>query len=432
MGDKFLLRVRKSIWYIPTLYASLSIILTILVVMFDIFLAPKFMMHLPKLFFTNVELAKTTLAAIATALLTMTTITFSTIMVVLTTYSTQFSPRTLQDFITDRKTLRVLGIFIGGFLYSILALLFMREWFDDQPVIAAFVGVLLAVLCLGIFVIFIQHVANSIQVSKLIEKLVQEGLDRMERKEQWRLEGKLKYKEQLSVDHFYFSEIKNIKAPSTGYIQLIDVEQWIALAEKYQLFIEFHKQIGDFVTEHSDICSIYFLKEPQKIKEEELYKAVVVGTERTPIQDESFALQKLVEVALRAISPGINDPNTANSCIRYMSKLILTYAKVDANMELYCNDKGVEKVAIPVKTLEDLLYTTFYQIRNYGKEDLSVMFTILECFILVGEGSNQPTKKKLLVMSEYLTAVIKEEGLHPLDCKRLTSLKQHLTKVLNI
>src|SRR5574342_638842 len=144
---KIVLRIRESIWLLPGIYSIFAFLLALLVIYIDHNelaegIVPSFLM-------TSIDLAQTILGSISAALLTMTTITFSTIMVVLTTYSSQFSPRTLNNFVEDPVTMRVLGIFMGGFVYSTLSLLFMSESWYENNVISATVGVLLAFICLA-------------------------------------------------------------------------------------------------------------------------------------------------------------------------------------------------------------------------------------------------------------------------------------------
>ncbi|UAL47268.1 DUF2254 domain-containing protein [Sutcliffiella horikoshii] len=426
--EKWTLRARKEIWFVPSLYALASIILTAIVISVDTVFADSVQNYLPKMFFTNVDLSTTILSSIATAILTMTTISFSTIMVVLTTYSSQFSPRTLQDFMTEKTTLRVLGVFVGSFIYTVLSLLFMKDWLDEQRVLASGVGVILAVICVGYFVFFIHHVARSIQVSKLIERLMKEGLVTVKKK-------KLLYKaekiifEKMDIPSSASQEKMELTPKATGYVQVIDTEGLAAKGKEHGFHIVFNKRIGDFVTERSVIAIVYFKKE--KPEDVDLTAFIEVGEERTPLQDGEFALQKLAEVALRAISPGINDPNTANNCIRYMSRLLMEFGEVDADAITYLDEDKEKRVTIPQRNFEEILYTGFYQIRIYGERDISVVLTTLECLILIAEGSNQEIKEKVKNMWGFLVDSIKEDYFEPLDVKMVEEKKKKLSELLN-
>jgi Predicted membrane protein (DUF2254) len=143
---QFLFKIKEGTWFIPAVYTIVALILAIVVVYVDFYLEAFY----PEIFLVGLDLGKTILGTIAGSLLTMTTITFSTTMVVLTTYSSQFSPRTLENFIQDPVTMRVLGVFIGGFVYCIFTLLFIRESVGNT-VASATIGVIIAFICLAFF-----------------------------------------------------------------------------------------------------------------------------------------------------------------------------------------------------------------------------------------------------------------------------------------
>jgi uncharacterized membrane protein len=423
--DKWTLKARESIWFVPSIYSVASIILTIIVILIDTVFADSVQNALPKVLFTSVDLGTTILSSIATAILTMTTISFSTIMVVLTTYSSQFSPRTLQDFMTESSTVRVLGVFVGAFIYSVLSLLFMKDWQDDHRVLAAGVGVILAIICVGYFVFFIHHVSRSIRVSMLIERLMKEGMETAKKKIMLVEAGKLVLSEKETFNYIGKMECK---AETTGYVQVLDTEGLAEKAKEHDLFIHYHKRIGDFVTEKSVIGEVYFLKEKKETININPY--MEIGPERTPLQDGEFALQKLTEVALRAISPGINDPNTANNCIRYMSRLLIEFGEIDSESLLFLDGDSKQRITLPQRTFEEILYTAFYQLRIYGQADISVILTILECLILTAEGSSKPIRRKINSMYFFLVNSIKEEQFEPLDIVHIEEKKACLNELL--
>ncbi|WP_223702977.1 DUF2254 domain-containing protein [Sutcliffiella deserti] len=422
---KWTLKARQSIWFVPGVYSLASIILTTMVILVDTVFANLVQGILPGILFTNVDLGATILSSIATAILTMTTISFSTIMVVLTTYSSQFSPRTLQDFMTEKSTLRVLGIFVGSFIYTVLTLLFMKDGLEGERVLSSGVGVILAIICVGYFVFFVHHVSRSIQVSQLIERLMEEGLESVEKKKQNADKGMLQFVEN---EPFSYTEKVSFSLHNTGYIQVIETTNLAKKAKKLNVFISFKKRIGDFVTDRTVIGEIYYLKE--KKEELDIASYVQIGEERTTLQDAEFALQKLTEVALRAISPGINDPNTANNCIRYMSRLLISFGEIDSDALLYLDEEKQQRIAIRQRTFEEILYTAFYQIRIYGKNDISVILAILECLILIAEGSQSKIRRKINSMHDFLVGSIQESQFEPLDLVKLEEKKAVLKERL--
>ena len=160
----------KKMWITLGSYFLFALLLSFIMVMIDNGTWPLEAL-IPPLFFTSVDLAKQILSMLSGVLLTITTFTFSTILVVLTTYSSQFSPRVVENFLMNKITMKVLGIYVGGFFYCITTLLFLREKEFDALVLSATVGVLYSMLCTIYFVIFVYNVSSSIQANNLLGRL---------------------------------------------------------------------------------------------------------------------------------------------------------------------------------------------------------------------------------------------------------------------
>lgn len=175
-------RIRSSFWFIPTFYGVGAFLAAIITLIIDRTIIQGSAMVLPYFFFASYETSVTILSTLVSSMLTMTTITFSTIMVVLTTYLSNFSPRTLQNFITDRITKRVLGIFVGGIIYFIILLLLIEQSSQEDVVyLAPVFAVIYAIVCVAYFVFFIHHVSNWILVGNLIQHITTNTLTTIDR-----------------------------------------------------------------------------------------------------------------------------------------------------------------------------------------------------------------------------------------------------------
>lgn len=177
-------KLKESLWLTPAVISLLSFALALVVGIFDSEIYISLSDHLPPIMLTSVELSRTILGVIAGALITMTVFTFSTTMVVLTTYSSQFSPRVVKNFLMDENTMKTLGIFMGGFIYSIMTLAYMRNGVGSNTVIAAMIGILYILFCLIHFLKYINHVSSYIQMNNLIGRLL---------KRPWKRLGIIKY-----------------------------------------------------------------------------------------------------------------------------------------------------------------------------------------------------------------------------------------------
>ncbi|MFN7249459.1 MAG: DUF2254 domain-containing protein [Anaerobacillus sp.] len=421
---KTFLKVKDNIWLIPSIYCVISLLLSILVIYVDISLNEFLNKHLPGYLMTSVELAQIILGTIAAALVTMTTITFSTIMVVLTTYSSQFSPRILKGFITKSSTMRVLGIFLGGFIYSILSLLFMRKATVDDHVLSATVGVLVAFVCLAFFAYFIHNVATSIQVSNVIYELANDALKTTKREQDALKKFKTKTVDEEPELPREFDKVREITGKEYGYIQLIDYPSLFSLAKEKNWLIEVNQYIGHYVTNKSKLLTIYYKKDDDfQLKVSDF---ITIGDERTSIQDIEFCLIKMVEIALRAISPGINDPNTAIDCIRFLRTPLTEALNNGGRYILFFDEKQMPRLIKKKESTEQLLYTTFYQISYYGKQDISILLAILDTLIEVNQYSNHKIKVEIKTYAQYVINKFNREVLDEIDRKQLVIKQQKL------
>ena len=427
---KMILRIRESIWLLPGIYSILAFLLALIVIYIDHNelaegIVPSFLM-------TNVDLAQTILGSISAALLTMTTITFSTIMVVLTSYSSQLSPRTLTNFVEDPVTMRVLGIFMGGFVYSILSLLFMSESWYESSVISGTVGVLIAFICLAFFAYFIHNVATSIQVSKLIRDITDGALNSIRRQEMTLESEYVNVIDNRQDAGFSYQKIIDVKCKGYGYVQLLDFESLASYASEQKIGIEANFLIGDFLTEKSIAFRVHHDGEIEGDMENTLNQFLKIGKERSSIQDPEFALQKIVEVALRAISPAINDPNTARNCVLHLGMALADLSRIRANglyVAHYDADKQPRVIRMQKRT-KDILYLSFYQIVHYGKQDFSILLALIDSFLLIGKNADETVKNIIWEIYIYTLEKFNSKELKELDKIYLNEKKSELSTLL--
>ncbi|MFC3419527.1 DUF2254 domain-containing protein [Salinicoccus hispanicus] len=425
---KYLLKIKDSIWVTPVFYCSLSVILALIVVYTDINVIPRLDFELPFFLATELDLAKEILGSISGALLTMTTITFSTIMVVLTTYSSQFSPRVLTNFVNDRRTMRVLGVFMGGFLYSILSLAFMQQATFEGEVISAIVAVLLAVLCLFFFAYFIHFVASSIQVSNLIDSLVDDVKDEIDR------EGDRLDQEHVSVTNLKpeiveeYEDTTVISAESFGFIQLIDYDDLFQWAKKNEAVIHVTPLIGEFATTSTEVLTIHHGKDVEV--PDSLIDNITIGREQNVYQDVDYGLHKIVDVALRALSPGINDPNTAVQCIHYLTEALIKSFKYTGTYIIYNDERHFGRLITRRSSVEEKLYNVLSQISFYGRQDVVVLETLLESMENIAINSTDDVKQEIRTFSHYIYGRFDKDVIQEIDEQFINKRKMQLDEAL--
>ncbi len=430
MIKKLIFKVQKKVWFVPGYYSCLAIILALISIIIDNNYSHILQGIIPRHFMTELALSRTILATLVSSLLTMTTITFSTIMVVLTTYSSQFSPRTLEDFITNKTTLRVLGVFVGGFIYSILTLFFVKSSEANQLVFSGGLGVIIGIICLAFFVFFIHHVSASIQVNRLINSLTSEILKLIGKIEQGNiLNDKVQneLKEDINLPEF---ERHWIFSKENGYIQLIDDLGLLALAKNRDTVVRVEKMIGDYVTNNSNIVSVWNHKELVD-DEEEYLRYITIGSQRNMLQDIEFGLQKIVEVTLRALSPGINDPNTAILCINQLGMILTRIGIANIENTYYYDEDNNLRLIFEDKSFDELLYKTFYQLKHYIGGDVSVMSAMIEALILMAQENKKSLRDKVWEFSSYILGGFNSQSLEILDKEYLNKKIRRLAYLTN-
>lgn len=376
---KIINRIRTSIWLYPTIYSLFALILSISVTMIDNAFADEMSNYLNNMLYTSSSLAQNVLGIVASAFITIAIFTFSTTMVVLTMYSSQFTPRVVENFLNNKVTMKSFGVFLSGFIYAITSLLFINISEEGNVVIAASVGVIYVIVGLVYFIIFIQSVSNHIQANDLISRLHEEASEKIKQYVDFVNETEI-ISEAKMLEIIDNKNSADVFGQSDGYIQEIDFERLEKTAQDYNCIIRFEKVVGQFITTETRIFIIYF-KGHKPLDDKalnEIHECTSVGNKKTQTQDFSFTIQKIVEIAVKALSPGINDPNTAIHCLKIIGVLLRDLAKIEKGYAI-SQEKGESGLIITeAYDFEVLLYDAYNQIMYYGQSDISVVIAGLK------------------------------------------------------
>lgn len=282
----------------------------------------------------------------------------------------------MENFLSDRTTLKVLGIFVGGFFYSIITLFFTKSVKDSQYAVSATIGVIYALFCIVYFIVFIFKVSKSIQASNLIKSLDDEASKTLNEIISAHKDLTFDIAREPALEK---GSYKSVISPESGYIQNIQYDTMLELIDSSSdnSLIYVPVNIGDFVTERDEILRVYGESSlDEKDIEEIIKKSILIDKDRNITFDYMFSLQKMSDIALRAISPGINDPNTAIYCINMLGTLMGKLASVEY---AYCRRESENGTIIYRKfDFSRNLYSVFYQIVNYGKGDLTVIGSVFK------------------------------------------------------
>lgn len=345
------------------------------------------------------------LAVIASSMITVAGVVFSITIVALTLASSQFGPRVLANFMADRANQLVLGTFVATFIYSLLILRTIRG--DTAPgdtlvpYISVTVSLLLALTSISVLIFFIHHVSISIQAPHLIAVIASELRHAAQT---FPPRGDVEQEGGTGGRRFApRGDSAPIPAMSTGYVEAIDYDGVAETAAEHDLFVEIEHRPGHFMVRGSPFARAW----PAERVTEEIARSiagmVATGSRRTAIQDVEFPIAQLVEVAVRALSPGINDPFTAVNCIDQLSAGLCDLAGSDVPKSHFDDGEGATRVMIahPV-TFEGVVRSAFDQIRQNAAHHASIYIRMLEAIETVLGGVEYADRVDTLVLQADL------------------------------
>lgn len=371
----------------------------------------------PDFFTMQISLARMILAALAGALLTITTFTFTTILTVLNLYASGFTPRVLENFIQKKITMNILGIYVGGFLYCIVSLAATRGADPDRLVVSGFVAVLYSVMCILYFVFFAFEVTRSIQMDHVVSELAAEALASIENAvgERKKLEETEKRRDEAAPE-------KPLESGEAGYLEAIDFAGILSAFGEEDGVLVIHKRIGDHVTEGDCLGGLQGGAAPGPEEMEKLRSFFLIQSAKIVGSDYHFGITKLVEVGIRALSPGINDPNTAIRCLEEIGLLLGRISAAGANRPSV-RSKGRFEIHYRDFDLQYELQSTYEQFLQYGKEDLSVVRAIFKSLQLVYDRSLPENRETVNFFEQYVFDKIAPYYDHPVEKSELAKLR---------
>ncbi|TMU87993.1 DUF2254 domain-containing protein [Bacillus sp. BHET2] len=406
-------KAKKSFWFVPFLYSLISLLLSLLTFYFDWWLSQHNYPFFPKVLFSNFNLSMTIMSTIASSIMTMTTITFSTIMVVLTTFLSQYSPRTLQNFINDRPTQRALAIFVAGVVYCITLLVLLQDESGQKLYISSAFAGIVAVICLFVFVYFVHHVSNWVKVSNLIHNITIKTNKKIENSYLFRKNASKSEPPTFNESFFEETDPIYVYSTKTGYLQQIEIERMSKKAVKDNAIIRMLKTPGEYLLEGTPVMTVWILN--RDIRVENYLEYLVLGPDKEAIEDIELGIRKLVEIALRAISPAINDPNTAKNCIEEIGIILSKLAKHKLPGSYLTDEENNIRIILEQPTFVDYLYKSFYQLRHYGKQDISIITEILRSLRMIGENNHEETRNMVWTFKDYILEGVDYNSLQSLD-----------------
>lgn len=334
--------------------------------------------------------AREVLSTVASSMLSFTGLVFSITIVVLQLTSSQFSPRVLRTFMRDRFIQLSLGIFLSTFLYALIAL---REVRGEDGVVDSFVpgltisvGFALVLASVATFVRYVSHIAQSIRIVNIVDRIAGET--------------------EAAIEHLYPHDATDallqppaaassrvLTSSGRGIVIAIDIGTIIAKAAEHGCVVRILPKLGDFVPRGAPLCEV---SGGEGFDEGDICRAVALGPERNLDQDAGFGFRQLVDVAEKALSPGVNDPTTAVQCLDQIHNLLRILATRPYPSGVHADDDGTVRLVVPIATWADHVHAAIDELRHWGSGSLQV-------------------QQKLRRMLEDLLAVAPADRRYPLE-----------------
>ena len=379
-------RIRHSLWFIPTLCTLASAGAALLLVWISSATDAE-ATNLPLLFSAGVDGARAMLQAIAGSIITVAGVVFSITIVALQLASTQFSPRVLRTFLRDRSTQVVLGAFMGTFTYTLLVLRSIRS--EDEsasafvPAFAISGALALTLISLGMLIYFIHHISVRIQVTSILASVADDTLETLERLgRRWRDDEDRSWNPTagrtaptvppsgaVPITDARTSETL-LPARESGYLQFVSIETLVTAAAQAQGRLRLLLAPGLWLQEGVP-CAAFEREGGTDVDRDRLQDALAeglgVGHERSMSEDVAFGIQQLVDIAIKALSPSVNDPTTAMNCLDRLVQILVAAGTTSDAPRSFTDAGGTLRLEVPFPSFEELCNLSFDQIRHYGR-----------------------------------------------------------------
>ncbi len=338
------------------------------------------------------------LTAVASSMITVAGVVFSITIVALSLTSSQYTSRVLRNFMRDRVNQVILGLFVGVFAYCLVVLRTIRDGDEGAfvPSLAVLTGLGLAFVGIAGLIYFIHHIAMSIQASTIIAAVAQET--------------------NAAVDHLFPEELGKdadedaggyvdmplaeqawtaVPARKTGYIESIDQDALLAFARAHGTILRMERVIGEFVAAGTPLVSVVDSGGLNDETAAELNAVYVLSRQRTVQQDAAFGIRQVVDIALKALSPGINDTTTAVMCVDYLAAILVRIAarRMPAAHRM---EQGVLRVIARGPSFESLLAEAFDQIRQNAAGNVAILSRMLGALQTIASLTTSPNRRAAL------------------------------------
>jgi uncharacterized membrane protein len=427
--------LKSSYWFVPLVMMALATVVWFGTNALD-HLSARDKKAITWLYISDADSMRTLLFTIAAAVIGIIGVVFSIIMVPLSIAATQFGPRLIRNFLRDTGTQVTLGTFTSTFIFCMLVLLHLSDEAElSLPQISVNVALLLGLTSFATLIYFINHVAVSIQAPVLVSRVSKELHTAIEHELPDNYHAlRATVIPGNNSEIIFDSKLVNttVMALASGYVQARDDSRLLRIAAENNIVLQLLSQPGDFVVKKTPLAIIWPNVALEKLNNV-INAAFILGSNRTLVQDVTFGINELVEVAIRALSPAINDPFTAMTCLDWLgSALCHISARSFPPPKLFDHQGNLRLIRTPV-SFTYLTDAAFNQIREYGRTSTAVTLRLMETIKVVAQCIETEEQRKALLHH----AILVERGCHiglpeETDQNMITNCYREVKELLNM
>lgn len=378
--------INASFWFVPILMLLAAIGLAFGFISLDSQFQYSHQGVLKYFFPVSEDSARSILTIIAGAMIGIAGTVFSITLVVLTLASSQLGSRLVRNFMYDKLNQVVLGTYVSSFVYCLIVLSSLKEneSFQFVPAVSVFAAIVSAIAGIILLIVFIHHVSMSIQSEKVISDIseaMSKNLKRLFPDDIGHEEDKPVPDMERLKQQYAFKE--RVKCNSNGYLQSVDGEGLMRIAGERDCIIVLQHRPGDFLVQGMVVCEVIGKHKFDDNLHKEIHDDFIIGKVRTPLQDAEFSIHQMVEVASRALSPGVNNPYTAIACIDNLTAVICYLAGVEFPSQYRYDAKDKLRLVANNHSFDGMMNAAFNQIRQYAEGSPSVMIRLMEAMISI-------------------------------------------------
>ncbi|MFV0623590.1 DUF2254 domain-containing protein [Sphingomonas sp. ac-8] len=435
-------QLRQSYWFLPSLMALAAVLLAGGMVWLDSYEGSGWMDRLPWLYASRPSGARQLLSAIGGSMVTVAGTVFSVTIAAVVYASGQYGPRLLSNFMRDRGNQVTLGTFIATFLYCLIVLRTIRTPEETGgsgfvPNLAVLVALLLAVCSIAVLIFFIHHVPSRIHINSVIQDIGHRLLREVGQRFPEPLGEEPEEKPDPNDPALPEAFRRNgdgaraaVRATGTGYVQVIEDETLLRLAREHDLVCRIQYQPGDFVHAGRALLELWPPERCDDDLADSLRDTYAIGAQRTALQDLRFLVDELVEIAARALSPGVNDPFTAVTCLDWLGAALSELCGRRLPSHLREDEDGQVRVIAHPVTFETFLDRSFGALLRYASADVVASLHFLATLGEIAVDCDHPGR--IAALADYAERLQQgaEETLNGFDLERVRTRAEELRRAL--